>query len=289
MYSCTSKWPFLKCFQEVLFYNAAIVIYEFDVLALFSSASNLLSKKRLMIAKTTSATISLVFTIVAGLFWYYSPDRKIPMTAYISVAIFTVLVLFAGFMNGLTLATVIINFCNDDKFEPTVKHLIDSSARMLRLTLLALAILCSLDVLVIYIHLFIILPDETYINFFTGSLVCLSSSMTVVCITKLSFLVTELTKLGIKAKRGQLDVQKALSSVYEMLVKPKAEHRASVGTVQAGHANTIRFLSLPKPKASAAPPQVGNANNLGFTSFPRSPQRNSRVPNNEFELPTRIL
>ena len=286
MCSHTLKWPFLKSILEVLLYNAAIMIYEFNVLALFSSASNLLSKKRLMIAKITTATISLGFTIVAGVLWYYSPDRKIPMTAYISAAIFTFLILFAGFTTGLTLATVIINFCNDDKFEPTVKHLIDSSARMLRLTLLALAVLCSLDVLLIYVHLFIILPDETYINFFTGSLVCLSSSMTVICITKLSFLVTELTKLGIKAKRGQLDVQKAVSSVYEM---PKAEHHASVDTAQAGHANPIRFLSLPKPKASAAPPQAGNANNLGFTSFPRSPQRNNRVPNNEFELPTRIL
>ena len=110
--------------------------------------------------------------------------------------------------------------------------------------------------------------------------------MTVVCITKLSFLVTELTKLGIKAKRGQLDVQKAVSSVYEMLVKPKANF---VDTAQASHPNTIRFLSLPKPKASAAPPQVGNANNLGFTGFPRSPQRNNRVPNNDIELPTRII
>jgi hypothetical protein len=28
---------------------------------------------------------------------------------------------------------------------------------------------------------------------------------------------------------------------------------------------------------------------LGFTSLPRSPQRNYRVPNNDIELPTRIL
>jgi hypothetical protein len=286
MCSHTLKSPFLKCFLEVLFYNSAIISYEFDVLALFSSASNHLSKKRLMIAKITTATISLGFTILAGVLWYYSPDGKIPMTAYISAAIFTFLILFAGFINGLTLATVIINFCNDDKFEPAVKHLIDSSARILRLTLLALAVLCCLDVLLIYLHMFIILPDETYINFFTGSLVCLSSCMTVVCITKLSFLVTELTKLGIKAKRGQLDVQKAVSSVYEMLVKPKAN---SVDTAQAGHPNTIRFLSLQKPKASAVPAQVGNANNLGFTSLPRSPQRNNRVPNNDIELPTRII
>jgi hypothetical protein len=174
-----------------------------------------LSQERIRAAKIIVCIITVVCNATSAIYIFRVSDGE--MNAYVSVIVYACTVPFFGFALGIILSIVVINYSTDTTLSLEIEQRMKSRILKIHIILLLSGTNVALSVTLALTHYLVAAAPETYVNYLLGSFVCLSSSVTVLCVNRLSFEVVELTKMGINARKCDLNAKKAVQTGLIML------------------------------------------------------------------------
>jgi hypothetical protein len=139
------------------------------------------------------------------------------LAAYISAIVFTCVMPVVGVGEGIILSIIVINYSTNTQLSAELEQSMKSRIAMIHKLLLLLGTNVGIVITFILTHLLVVAAPETYVNYLLASFVCLTSSVCVICLSRLSIQVVELTKMGIHARKCDLNAKKAIQTGLIML------------------------------------------------------------------------
>ena len=158
------------------------------------------------------------------------------MAAYVSAIVWTCTLPFFGYGLGIILSIVVINYSTDTTLTLEIEQRMKAKIAQIHIILLIFGTNVVLGMTFVLTHLLVAAAPETYVNYLLASFICLSSCVSVFCLNRLSLEVVELTKMGIHARKGDLNAKKAVQTGLIMLkdALKKTAHKSNVSSQHCG-------------------------------------------------------
>jgi hypothetical protein len=186
-----------------------------EILSLFSSTSRHLSQERICVTKIILSITTVAFNTTSAIYIFCVSDGE--MAAYVSAVLWTCILPFVGFALVIILSIVVINYSTDTTLSLEIEQQMRSKITKIHIILVKIGTSVVFAVISAMTHYLVAAAPETYVNYLLASFICSNTCVCVYFLNRLSLEVVELTKMGIHARKGDLNAKKAVQTGLIML------------------------------------------------------------------------